>query len=234
MRKIGMGLMLLALAGCSGGEPSEGDLRDALARRGGTIELAAKLTKGSCRIGEEERYVCEYSLPDCPPYQPKCGRTRMHSGRFGKVGGEWQYIGAATQAAEAGTAPELAPGTAPLPEASFTPTPEPSPSPTTDPVPDRKWLVGRWADDKIACTVGEGVDTPWFRFSGNGKFSGQNSEPGSWSLAGNKLVLERFDADAVLDDGDSNATAPVRRERHRATRVDQDTLDLDGRTFYRC
>jgi hypothetical protein len=94
-----MRLILVAmaglLAGCSAvAEPSEGDLRDALVRRGGGDALVAKLAKIGCKHADDDRYVCDYNLPDCPAYKPQCGRTRTHSGRFAEVAGGWQYLGA--------------------------------------------------------------------------------------------------------------------------------------------
>ncbi len=84
------------LAGCAAAtvEPSEDELRQALARRGGTEQLAARLTKGSCRAADAGRYVCDYGLPDCPPWKPKCTRIRLHRARFAQVAGGWQYVGA--------------------------------------------------------------------------------------------------------------------------------------------
>jgi hypothetical protein len=96
MRGIGSGIaVVLLLAGCAAApaEPSEDDLRQALARRGGFAEIAAQLTKGSCRPVDDGRYECDYALPDCPPFRPRCTRTRMHRARFAEVAGGWQYVG---------------------------------------------------------------------------------------------------------------------------------------------
>ncbi len=85
----------LMLAACSGAssEPSEDNLKEALTRRGGMPEMAAKLVKGHCIPGDDGRYVCDYGLPDCPPYKPQCTRTRLHRARFAEVAGGWQYVG---------------------------------------------------------------------------------------------------------------------------------------------
>ena len=85
------------LAGCSAvAEPSADDLRQALVRRGGGEAVIAKLAKLKCTPAGTDRFVCDYELPDCPPYKPRCGRTRVHSGRFGDVAGGWQYLGGAS------------------------------------------------------------------------------------------------------------------------------------------
>lgn len=98
MRGTGSGALTavaLLLAGCAAApaEPSEDDLREAIARRGGFTEMAAQLTKGSCRAVDQGRYECDYALPDCPPFRPRCTRTRLHRARFAEVAGGWQYVG---------------------------------------------------------------------------------------------------------------------------------------------